>query len=219
MVILKMKACTCGFIPGRGKILSILCFFFILLGCFSLGGEEVLSMSHSFKPLLDAEWEKTRTGFHWPFSMQAGTLWDYYVSPPFPAQWPPDADRRFYYYIYAMGQNPQKLSDGSYLSAPWGRIEVVRKRNIPPIFMRLSKKLIEIGIQGVRPLSREEALIYENKEAAETYLGTLDSSPAEDSKNAQLLREYFCTWCRHNGVISEEISKLHTPFFLWLRCK
>jgi hypothetical protein len=219
MGILKMKACTCGFIQGRWNILAILCFFLTLLGYFSLWGEEVPSMSHSFKPLLDAEWKKTQSGFYGHFSKPAGVSWDYYVSPPFPVQWPPDADHRLFYYIYAMGYSPQNLSDGSYISAPWGRIEVVRTKNIPPKFIRLSKKLRKIGIQGVRPINRKESLIYEKREAAETYLGTLAMLPNENDKSAQLLREYFCTWYGHNGVISEEISKLHTPFFLWLGCK
>ena len=212
----EMKASMCGFIPRRWNIFAILCFYLAQLGYFPLWGEEVSSMNHSFKPLLDAEWKKTRSGFFWPFFKPAGVSWDYYVSPPFPAQWPPDADHRFFYYIYAMGHNPQNLSDGSYISAPWGRIEEVRPGNIPPKFIRLSKKLIEIGIQGVHPISHEEALTYEKREAAETYLGTLSLIPNENDKGAQLLREYFCTWCRHNGVIAEEIRKLHKPFFLWL---
>jgi len=218
MGILKMKASTYGFISGRWNIFAILCFFLALLGRFSLWGEEVSSMSHSFKPLLDAEWKKTRSGFQLPFLKPAGVSWDYYVSPPFPVQWPPDADHRFFYYIYAMGHNPQNLVDGAYISAPWGRIEAAGTGNSPPKFIRLAKKLIEIGIQGERPINREEALIYEKREAAETYLGTLSLIPNENDKGAQLLREYFCTWCRHNGVIAEEIRKLHKPFFLWLGC-
>ena len=118
MGILKMKACTCGCIQGRWNILAILCFFLALLGRFSLWGEEIPSMSHSFKPLLDAEWKKTRSGFYWPFFKPAGVSWDYYVSPPFPAQWPPDADHRFFYYIYAMGHNPQNLSIGFHQANP-----------------------------------------------------------------------------------------------------
>lgn len=175
-------------------------------------------MSHSFKPLLEAEWKKTQTGLYWPFMKQPFVSWDYYVSPPFPVQWPPDADHRFFYYIYAVGYNPN-LCDGRRISSPWGRIEVVRSGNIPPAFMRLSKKFIELGIQGVHPISREEELIYEKREAAETYLLTLALLPDENTQSAQMLREYFCTWRRHNGVISEEINKLHKPFFIWLGCK
>jgi hypothetical protein len=173
-------------------------------------------MSHSFRPLLDAEWKKTRSGCCRPFSKSADVSWNYYVSPPFPVQWPPDGDQRLFYYIYAMGHSPQNLSDGVYISAPWGRIEAVGAGNIPPKFTRLSKELMEIGIQGVRPISREEGSIYEKREVAEAYLETLVLPPAENNKSVQLLREYFCTWSRHNGVISEEIGKLHTPFFLWL---
>jgi hypothetical protein len=213
-----MKVCTRDFMQQRWNILAILCSFLTLFGCLPLWGEEVPSMSHSFKPLLEAEWKKTQTGLYWPFMKQPFVSWNYYVSPPLPVQWPPDGDHRFFYYIYAMGHDPN-IYDGSRISAPWGRIEVVSSGNIPPEFMRLSKKIIEIGIQGVRPVSREEALIYKKRESAETYLLTLALLPHENDKNAQLLREYFCVWCRHNGVILEEIGKLHTPFFLWLGCK
>jgi hypothetical protein len=118
-----------------------------------------------------------------------------------------------------MGFNPQSLADGTYVTAPWGRIEMHSKGNIPSKFLRLSRKLREIGIQGVRPLSREETLVYEKKDVAETYLGVLASLPDDIQKDVGVLREYYCTWCRHNGVISEEIRTQHIPFFVWLGCK
>jgi hypothetical protein len=181
--------------------------------------EVVPSMKYPFTQVLDSEWKKTNPVSRPATAMPVFESWNYYVSPPFPAQWPPGADQRLYYYIYAMGLNPQSLKDGTYVSAPWGRIEMQSKGNTPPKFFRLAHELREIGIQGVRPLSREESMVYEKKDIAETYLHALTSLPDDTHKDAGVLREYYCTWSMNNGVIAEEIRNQHIPFFTWLGCK
>jgi len=192
------------------------------IGTTRMEKEVVPSMRYPFTQVLDSEWKKTNPVSQPPHSTKAipaFVSWDYYVSPPVPAQWPPGADQRLYYYIYAMGVNPQSLADGTYISAPWGRIEMQSKGNTPPKFFRLPHELREIGIQGVRPLSREESMVYEKKDAAETYLRSLASLPDDTHKDVGVLREYYCTWYRHNGAIAEEIRAQHLPFFTWLGCK
>jgi len=189
------------------------------LGTSKMEKEVTPSMRYSFTPLLHAEWKKTISALHEPSPARARVFWDYHVSPPFPVQWPPGADQRLYHYIYAMGMNPQSLSDGTYVSAPWGRIETQKKGNIPPSFLRISREIREIGIQGVRPLSQEEVLVYEKKDVAEKYLGTLTALPDDTQKDVGVLREYYCAWCRNNGVISDKIRAQHIPFFVWLGCK
>jgi hypothetical protein len=189
------------------------------IGTTSMEKEVVPSMKDPFTQVLDSEWKKTISAMHESSPTPAFVSWDYYVSPPFPALWPPGADQRLYHYIYAMGLNPQSLADGTYISAPWGRLEIQRKGNTPPIFFRLEHELRKIGIQGVHPLSREESMIYKKKDVAETYLRALASLPDDTHKDVGVLREYYCTWCRHNGAIAEEVRARHIPFFTWLGCK
>jgi len=88
-----------------------------------------------------------------------------------------------------------------------------------PKFRRLSEKLKEIGIQGVRPLTQEEAATFQKEATAEDYLAVLTSLTDKNEKDVRILREYFCTWCQFNGHIVREIHSGHEEFFLWLGCK
>jgi hypothetical protein len=174
----------------------------------------------NFKPLLDAEWRKMESKMEVQPKRPPGVFWDYVISPPFPSIWPPDKNSCLYYYAYAAGHDLRGgLADGVHLSAPWGRVEVEIGRRTSLKFKPLASKIKAIGIQGVRPISKDELAIYERKESAETYLGTLTTLPDENEKGVSELKKYYCTWCNHNGVIVEEIRVHHTQFFQWLGCE
>jgi hypothetical protein len=173
-------------------------------------------MRDSFRFLTDAEWKKTRQG---PGRDLPGVFWEYTISPPIPSFWPPDEDRRVSYYLYATGHDPCQLADGCRIAAPWGLIRTTGAAGSAPEFVRISENIREIGIQGVRPVSSGEALIFLNQEAAETFLETLAVLPGESQAGARLIREYYCLWCGHNGVIAEELRTLHGQFFSWLGCR
>jgi len=115
--------------------------------------------------------------------------------------------------------SPHRLVVGGYVAAPWGRVEVDPRGTGGPKFRRLSEKLREIGIQGVRPLTQEETAIFQKEAAAEAYLATLTSLTDKNEKDVRMLRQYFCTWCQFNGHIVREICPAHEEFFLWLGCK
>jgi hypothetical protein len=173
-------------------------------------------MSDPFRQVIDAEWKKTGQGSRGDLRDPPGVFWEYAISPPFPFRWPPDAGQRILYYLYATGHDPQHLADGVRISAPWGIMTVTGIKKSPPEFRRLMAGVREIGVQGVRPLQREEVLVYEQQEAFEPYLETLAGIPGENDKGARLLREYYTLWRSHNGVIAEELRKYHDPFFTWL---
>lgn len=172
----------------------------------------------NFKPLLNAEWRKMESKMEVQPKRPPGVFWDYVISPPFPSIWPPDKNSCLCYYAYAAGHDLRGgLADGVHLSAPWGRVEVEIGRSLK--FKPLASKIRAIGIQGVRPISKDELAIYERKESAETYLGTLTTLPDEKEKGVSELKKYYCTWGNHNGVIVEEIRLHHTQFFQWLGCE
>lgn len=204
-----------------GIILTRLYLFLMLSGSHAIGGEVKLTMTSDFKTLLDAQWKNIEPVI--PIRLGEdpglGVFWEYRISPPFPSHWPPDGSLPLIYYVYAAGLSPRRLVDGEYVAAPWGRVEVDPRKAGGPKFRRLSEKLREIGIQGVRPLTPEEVAIFQKEAAAEAYLATLTSLTDKNDKDVGVLRQYFCTWCQFNGHIVREIRLAHEQFFLWLGCK
>ena len=204
-----------------GIILTALSLFLMVIGSHAIGGEVKLTITSDFKTLLDAQWKNIepvvpiRPGE----DPGLGVFWRYRISPPFPSHWPSDGSLQLIYYVYAAGLSPRRLVDGEYVAASWGRVEVDPRASGGPKFMRLSEKLRELGIQGVRPLTQEETAIFQKEAVAEAYLATLTSLTDKNEKDVRMLRQYFCTWCQFNGHIVREIRPAHEEFFLWLGCK
>ena len=206
---------------GRREGMKLGIFFlFVLFSIHSICEGMESTAIKNFKPLLDAEWRKMESKMEGQPKRPPGVFWDYVISPPFPSIWPPDKNSCLYYYAYAAGHDLRGgLADGIHVSAPWGRAEVEIGRRTSLKFKPLASKIKTIGIQGVRPISKDELAIYEGKESAETYLGTLTTLPDENEQGVIELKKYYCTWCTHNGVIVEEIRRHHQQFFQWLGCE
>ncbi len=202
-------------------ILASLSLFLLLVSNQVIAGEAKLTMKSDFKELLDAQWKNIKpvVAVQPGEDPGRGVFWEYRISPPFPSHWPPDGSLQLIYYVYAGGSSPLRLIDGEYVAAPWGRVEVDPRGSGGPKFMSLSKKLKEIGIQGVKPLTKEEAAFFEKEAAAEAYLATLTSLPDENEKDVRMVRQYFCAWFQFNGHIVREIRPAHEQFFRWLGCK
>ena len=179
-------------------------------------------MIGSMKQLLDSEWKKLESNANSESRINnelPEPCWTYSICPGVPLDWPPNPDLFLIYYIYALGHAPRSLADGTYIAAPWAGIEVDTKRKSDPKFKLLLSKIRKIGIQGVRPLSKKETAVYNNKESVEACLGSLSSIPDETTTGVKELKEFYCTWIKLNGVIAEEISPRHKKFFNWLGCK
>ena len=200
----------------RLSLLFLLALFDIYSTCQAM---ETTLLEH-LKPELDAEWQKIEPKIKsLPKGLQ-GIFWQYVISPPFPSMWPPDSNSSLCFYLYAVGHDIRgRLADGAHVSAPWGRVEVDLRSKTPSKFKPLTSKLKAIGIQGVRPVSKDEAAVYERREFAETYLGTLTTFPDEKEKAVLDLKKYYCTWFNHNGVIAKELHAHHKEFFHWLGCE
>jgi hypothetical protein len=209
-------------IMRRAQIFII--FFSVLCITGRAMGQNQASIVHSgidmrISVSLDAEWKKLNPNSASPPGGPPGRWWTYKISPPFPSVWPPTPDLTLYYYVYANGRDfSGGLVDGVYIAAPWARVEVDLKKSTDPKLEILSTKIKEIGMQGVRPLSEEEAAVYKLGETAEAYLGSLTHLPDARDRKVFDLRKYYCAWCRDSGV-TEEISPLHEGFIKWLGCK
>jgi hypothetical protein len=199
--------------------LSLL-FLFVLFGIYSTCEAMAPTLLEHLKPVLDAEWQKIDPTIKSQPKDLRGIFWQYVISPPFPSMWPPDSNSSLWYYLYAVGHDIRgRLADGIHVSAPWGRVELDIRGKTPLKFKPLASKLKAIRIQGVRPINKDEATIYERRESAETYLGTLTTLPDENEGGVLDLKKYYCTWSNHNGVMVEGIRPHHMQFFQWLGCE
>jgi hypothetical protein len=80
----------------------------------------------------------------------------------------------------------------------------------------LEKKVVKIGIQGVRPITQKEKEIYDSEKAVIGYLGKLSSPPDDSAPEVKALRDFYHLWKSHNGVLADRLVEYHRAFFSWL---
>ncbi len=104
------------------------------------------------------------------------------------------------------GRTPD-IRDGVRVSAAWAKLVLGTDA---PALTRVSPALKELGIQGVRPISAEQAheQLRAYQAAAELRAGKLEA-----------IRGAYCLWASNNGVIAESIKAEHAAFFAALACK
>ncbi len=145
-------------------------------------------------------------------------FWEYRISPPFPAAWPPDGKGLVYYYAYAAARNPSVLMDGEWLGPLWARVSLdATSRSVPQLEI-LTREIKEVGTIGVRPLMKEEINIYNSADAVAAELRKAVQSADLRGLNAPLIRQYYCAWGRDTGM-GKAIQTYHPAFFKWLSCK
>ncbi len=202
------------------RLIPVFLFFLLIIPIASGTQSMPKTLTDKMKSLLDPEWEKLKPNPVPRTNEPPKKWWMYYISPPFPSGWPPNPNLTLYYYIYAQGHDFSRgLVDAVYIGAPWARVEVDVKREISPKFKLLSNKIKEIGIQGVRPINQEEAVVFGRAESVEAFLGNLAALPDEKDNSVSELRKYYCSWLKVNGVIAPEIRSSHRAFFKWLHCE
>jgi hypothetical protein len=176
------------------------------------------------KTLVDPEWDEIR-----PRSTPENTypdrmpkvFWSYQITLPLPAPWPPTADRKLHYYVYAIGQDVSGgLSDGHFLAAPWARVVGSPEGESSLKLEFFNNKIEPIGIQGVRHLTREEHELYERwpEQKVLTYFADLKAARHTSKPETPDFKKFFCTLIRHNGIYTR-LRPRHEGFFRWLKCQ
>jgi hypothetical protein len=167
----------------------------------------------SIRPLLEEKWKdlaRTVPRFQPP----QNEMWNYRITVPFPAFWPPTQGNALVYYAIPYGINLGRLADAELVGAPWARITV--QKDNPPQMEILEKKVVKIGIQGVRPITQKEKEIYDSEKAVIGYLGKLSSPPDDSTPEVKALRDFYRLWKSHNGVLADRLVEYHRAFFSWL---
>ncbi len=142
--------------------------------------------------------------------------WEYRISPPFPETWPPKGTGRVFYYAYAAGLE-MGLVDAERLGPIWARVAVSTTPGSPPRVEILTREVKILDTIGVRPLTRDEVRIFQQRNAVEKQVHAVSSQTDLKGLDAKAVRGYYCPWCRNTGM-AEQIRKLHPEFFRWLSC-
>jgi hypothetical protein len=132
--------------------------------------------------------------------------------------WLPTSALRLCFYAYASGNSLERpLADGIHVAAPWARVEVEPAAGLVVRVEQLSPETREVGIQGVRPVSREELAIYDERASVEAYLRGLRALPEAGTAETQRLQRYYRTWLKYNGTIARAIQAYHEAYFAWVQ--
>lgn len=138
------------------------------------------------------------------------TMWRHALAPVVPATWPPDGS--VVTLVYASGHR-MGLADGEQVAAPFARIVTASGNDR---LETLGSTLVDRGIQGVRPMRREEmAVPHATKLDATVRALTAASVQAPPSPE---LKASYCQWKSLNGIIAPDIVAAQPAFFRWLGC-
>ena len=142
--------------------------------------------------------------------------WGPRLSPPCPDAWPMTGPLALRYHAYA-ARFGRGLSDGEYVAGIWAVGVLAGKSR----FEVTSRKRVDLGIQGVRPVSNEELAVFQQEPSLRGWWDELATDSSDSKRLADKrarLRPYYCAWKKLNGVIAKEIVPKHAAFFAWLAC-
>jgi len=188
-------------------------------------------MDEQLNALLDTAWEKINSQGRNkdkslineapPEFLEDEIFWRRSLTSPLPAVWPPSENLTLYYYAYATGLDlAGNLHDGVYVARPWARIEVMPKSDSLPKLTWLRDTLVELGIQGFRPLTAAEESLYKMwpRERVVNFLTQYRTDRSVNETSVIEFTKFFCMLMSHNSVYQELRSK-HEAFYHWLGCK
>ncbi|MEK7276202.1 MAG: hypothetical protein AAB427_02530, partial [Chloroflexota bacterium] len=121
-------------------------------------------------------------------------------------------------YAFAYGRDFGRLMDAVRVAAPWARVEKYLSESLLPKTELIADAIREIGIQGVRPISRDEVVVSDSGAPIESLLARLSGS-LDENLTTRSVKEYYRFWQANNGVVAGEIQPRHGEFFRWVAGK
>lgn len=198
------------------SLVNYIFFVVVLFGMTPAMGEEILLTDNKLESLVEKEWQRLKSSYSFTPSHTQSIAWVYRFTPPLPLLWPPKASHNMVFYGYPQGLTPGPLADGEHIGEPWVKVEVVAAR--APRVRVLLEEIKSLGIQGVRPLSKDETRMERHQEQGPRLVTELARLPKNDEPAVEKIRSYYCMWIRHNGVIAKHLAGTHADFFEWLQC-
>ncbi len=168
--------------------------------------------------LVQAEWRSVKASSRKATASPRDSVsWSYRITPPLPASWPPGGKGQVCYYAFAGGLRPA-LADAEVVAAPWARVVMDATGRQNPGLEILTPQLQELGIQGVRPLTKEEISIWDSRDAVEQEIYGLSRSVTRPD-GAGRLKEFYCLFLKTHGAVGKAVRSRHREFFDWLGCE
>lgn len=188
-------------------------------------------MDEQLNALLDTAWEKINSQGRNkdkslineapPEFLEDEIFWRCSLTSPLPAVWPPSENLTLYYYAYATGLDlAGNLHDGVYVASPWARIDVSPQGDSLPKLTWLRDTLVELGIQGFRPLTAAEESLYKMwpRERVVNFLTQFHAAQHVNETSTLEFKKFFCMLMSHDSIY-EELRSRHEAFYRWLDCK
>jgi hypothetical protein len=132
------------------------------------------------------------------------TYWRMMVTPQFPAEFPAKSGTLLVCYGFAYGTNFTRLRDGAYVLSPWAKVATNPSAGASRVELLGPPK--QLGIQGVRPLRKEETEILQTPDV-ERHL--LEPHPPA------AVKAYYRLWIANNAVLAGALQSAHKSFFDW----
>ena len=145
----------------------------------------------------------------WRRTLQPGEAWVPDMTPHLPLDWP-IRDGALVRYGFAYRLRPG-LADGAEMTEPYAR--VVEWPDGTTHVEQLTPRFVVRGIQGVRPLGREEAALANRRPE----LPALLRAPASAGRDAEI-RAITCFWRSVLGVQASAVLPRHPAYAAWLGC-
>jgi hypothetical protein len=152
---------------------------------------------------LEAAWKKVAKP---KAQREPGPMWSLSVGPPLPSEWPMTPKGTLVRWVFAAAMDIG-LHDGERVGSAWARVDLAADGT--ETVTVVATALEDLGVQGVRPITKEQAA---ELRAAFT---------SEDALRAGELTKVkapFCRWAGFNGVIAARLKAHHAAFFKALAC-
>lgn len=174
----------------------------------SADAAEPVPKTDPIKTAMEAEWKKIAPkvpGRDGPWFGSERTIF-------FPASWPDDG-KHLTVYFYARIFDPNRhIADGEICGTVWAKALVERSSRRVLTVTRLVDKVEELGIQGIRPIHKEEGAVLTLGDIAAR------EAPVKTAAEKKKVRDYYCLWRKLDGVIDEKIAPHEKAFYKWLDC-
>lgn len=136
--------------------------------------------------------------------------WSLRVSDPIPREWPPFSGH-FLYYAHARGRS-RMFADIEIIGPVWAIIDLDPSAKAKPALTEQATRITKLGMQGLRPLTKQE------KVALDPKVMELLTKKKLASREEGKLRGYYATQRKLGNVPEFAIDQNH-DFFSWVENK
>ena len=142
------------------------------------------------------------------------TMYQAKFTPFFPTEWTGSTFTKWVSYVYASGFEVSVV-DGERTSKPFAKI-TFNPATQTAALEKLSGKLEDGDIQGIKPLPKESLEILKTAQEVEKILLQIKNRAALSDGDVKKVAAFYEFWKKYNGVIYQDIVNNHSEFNTWI---